>query len=75
MRVKPGSRIAIVVMLGLVAQARESRADFAQCTAPLSACSSTSSSCCTLSVASAGGKNPLLITMDRCHQPIGSGSS
>ena len=72
MRAKSGSRIVLVAMLGLAASAGESRADFASCPNPLSACTATSSSCCVASFAPSGGYNPILVTMDRCHQPIGS---
>jgi hypothetical protein len=74
MRVKIGSSLALVTLLGLVVHSGEARADFAQCTAPLSACTATSGGCCNLTVtpASPGGDKPILIAMDRCHAPIGS---
>ncbi|HEX5063235.1 MAG TPA: hypothetical protein VFV99_27855 [Kofleriaceae bacterium] len=63
-------------MLGLVVRSHEARADFAQCSAPLSACTVTSSGCCTASFnMTSGTHHPLIIAMDRCHQPIGSGTS
>ena len=75
MHAKSGSRIILVALLGLVASPHESRADFAQCTNPLSACTATSSSCCIASFAAASGKNPILIPMDRCHQTLAGSSS
>jgi hypothetical protein len=75
MRVKFGSHLALVLLLAVVVQPHEARADFAQCTNPLAACTATSSGCCKLSVtATSGGYKPLLIAMDRCHQPIGTGT-
>jgi hypothetical protein len=76
MRVKIGSSLALVTLLGLVVHSGEARADFAQCSTPLSACTATSSGCCNMTVtsATAGGDKPILIAMDRCHAPLGSGT-
>ncbi|HEY5924912.1 MAG TPA: hypothetical protein VIV11_24695 [Kofleriaceae bacterium] len=74
MRAKFGSRLILLALLGLVVQTNESRADFAQCTNPLAACTVTSSGCCKATFAPSGGNNPLIIAMDRCHQPIGTGA-
>jgi hypothetical protein len=75
MRVKFGSQLALAVLLAFVARPHEARADFAQCTNPLSACTATSSGCCKLTMtATSGGYQPLLIATDRCHQPIGTGT-
>lgn len=72
MRARTGSRIILVALLGLVASTHESRADFAQCTNPLPDCTTTSTGCCKQTFPSSGGKNPLIIAMDRCHQPYGT---
>src|SRR6185503_2678464 len=74
MRANSGSRLILLAAFALVVQTHESRADFAQCTAPLSACTATSSGCCTATFAPSGSDNPVVIAMDRCHQPIGTGT-
>lgn len=69
MRAKSGSGFLLLAFASLVVHVHEARADFAQCTNPLSACTATSSGCCVLTPTSqVGGKRPVLITMDRCHQ-------
>ncbi|HSD88549.1 MAG TPA: hypothetical protein VLB44_13570 [Kofleriaceae bacterium] len=74
MRAKLGSRFILVLVAGLLASESESRADFASCTNPLSACTATTSSCCVGTFGVSGTNNPLIITMDRCHQPLGTGT-
>jgi len=70
MRAKVGSRCIAVVFAVLVANASESRADFGQCPSPLDPCTATTSACCALTPTSqVSGNKPVLITMDRCHQP------
>lgn len=71
MRVKHGSRYLLFAFASLVAYAHEVRADFAQCANPPSACTATSSGCCAMTPTSqVGGKRPVLIAMDRCHQAV-----
>ena len=72
MRASNGSRIILCLLVGLVVETREARADFAQCPNPLPDCTATSTGCCKKAFAPASGKNALVIAMDRCHQPVGS---
>jgi hypothetical protein len=70
MRARNGSRLILLALLGLLADPGSARADFAQCTYPLPACTATTTGCCERTFAQAGGRNPLIIPMDRCHQRI-----
>jgi hypothetical protein len=72
MRAKVGSHFFLVVLAGLVVHASEARADFAECPNPLPACTATSTGCCTGTFSTGGTDRPIIIAMDRCHQPAGS---
>lgn len=74
MRAKLGSTLAAVSALLLLVQTNEARADFAQCATSagvLPDCTTSVSSCCKKSFSTATA-NPIVITTDRCHQPLGA---
>ncbi len=74
MRVKPGSHLVLVGLLALLTQVKQAHADFAECSTSggvLPDCSATSNACCKKAFTAdlVTGDKPLIIPMDRCHQP------
>jgi len=75
MRAKLGSYIVLCVAAGLLLPVNDARADFGQCSNPLSDCTATSTGCCKTTFPAVGTDKALIIPMDRCHQTLAGSSS
>lgn len=80
MHVRTGSRPLLAALAFLVigvigGTASAQTTDFATCPTTLPACSSSTSSCCTMNPSATATAKPIVIPMDRCHQMVATSGS
>jgi len=68
-----GSCLILLSLCALAGPAAAQSSDFATCANTSTACSATVTSCCTAAFPATAAGKAILIPLDRCHQPLGTG--